>query len=231
MIIGFSKRSKSKRFRGINNENAPLVLKFKTDKVNSISAPNGVGKSSIFDALTYALTGRVPKLEDLPAAEAGSNYYLNKFHSGGIGTIKLTLVPDLGGNGRTITVTRAEDGSRTSSCSDGTDAEAALAELNREFVLLDAETFQNFISRAPLDRGRNFAGLLGLASYSALRQGLQSVSNTRAFNNYFGDAGHKTARFQARRATRHATQTGRDRRLFCLSERADRRRCLHKGGV
>jgi DNA repair exonuclease SbcCD ATPase subunit len=54
-------------FRGINNENAPLVLKFKTDKINSISAPNGVGKSSIFDALTYALTGRVPKLEDLPA--------------------------------------------------------------------------------------------------------------------------------------------------------------------
>lgn len=191
-------------FRGINNENAPLVLKFKTDKVNSISAPNGVGKSSIFDALTYALTGRVPKLEDLPAAEAGGSYYLNKFHSGGIGTIKLTLVPDLGGNVRTITVTRAADGSRTSSCSDGTDAEMALAELNREFVLLDAETFQNFISRAPLDRGRSFAGLLGLASYSALRQGLQSISNTRAFNNQFGDAGHKTARSAAeRRVTQH----------------------------
>lgn len=28
-------------FRGINNDGDPLVLKFKTDAVNSIHAPNG----------------------------------------------------------------------------------------------------------------------------------------------------------------------------------------------
>ncbi|MCK1522796.1 ATP-binding protein [Bradyrhizobium sp. 17] len=61
-------------FRGINNEGAPLVLKLKPDCVNSISAPNGVGKTSIFDAIVYAITGRTPKLEDLPAAEKGPSY-------------------------------------------------------------------------------------------------------------------------------------------------------------
>ena len=56
-------------FRGINNEGDPLVLKFAHDAVNSISAPNGVGKSSIFDALTFALRKRSPKLDDLQSAE------------------------------------------------------------------------------------------------------------------------------------------------------------------
>ncbi len=36
-------------FRGINNDGDPLLLKFKADAVNSIHAPNGVGKSSIFE--------------------------------------------------------------------------------------------------------------------------------------------------------------------------------------
>ena len=49
-------------FRGINNQGDPLVLKFKTDNVNSVFATNGMGKSSIFDSLTYAFTGSIPKL-------------------------------------------------------------------------------------------------------------------------------------------------------------------------
>jgi hypothetical protein len=56
--------------RGINNEGDPLVLSFAHDAVNSVSAPNGVGKSSIFDALTYALRKKIPKLDDLPATES-----------------------------------------------------------------------------------------------------------------------------------------------------------------
>jgi hypothetical protein len=57
--------------RGINNEGAPLSLKFKPDCVNSLSAPNGVGKSSIFDALAFALTGGIPKLDRLLQTERG----------------------------------------------------------------------------------------------------------------------------------------------------------------
>lgn len=181
-------------FRGINNERAPLVLKLRTDKVNTISAANGVGQSSVFDALTYALTGGIPKLDELKQAENGSSFYLNKFHPGKKGTIKLKLEPVAGGNGRTIEITCDEHGNRAATSSDGSDAEVTLAELNREFVLLDAETFQSFITRAPLDRGRSFAGLLGLSSYSALRQGLQALSDTRRFNNTMNDAARRQAK-------------------------------------
>jgi DNA repair exonuclease SbcCD ATPase subunit len=52
-------------FRGINNAGAPLELKFDPDKVNSVFAPNGVGKSSIFEAVSYVLTGGIPKLDAL----------------------------------------------------------------------------------------------------------------------------------------------------------------------
>ena len=62
----------------------------------------------------------------------------------------------------------------------GIDANALLTQLNREFVLLDGETFRSFIDSKALDRGRDFAGLLGLARYSVLRQQLQALANTRA---------------------------------------------------
>jgi len=173
-------------FRGVNNEGAPLHLQFKTNRVNSVAAPNGVGKSSIFDAVMYALTGRIQKLEDLPAAEQGQSYYLNRFHPANVGTVALTLEPDTGGNDVEITVTRDSHGNRNVAASGGADGDAILAELNREFVLLDGPTFHEFINFAPLARGRSFAGLLGLKRYSAVRQALQSLANTNAFNNHFG---------------------------------------------
>lgn len=173
-------------FRGVNNEGAPLELKFHTEKVNSVFAPNGVGKSSIFEAVTYALTGEIPKLEKLQAAERPGAYYLNRFHSSNVGTIGLTLKQAGGGASVVVTVQRDNTGGRTVTTSDGSDGEALLQSLNREFVLLDADTFRTFIDDTPLNRGRSFAGLLGLGSYSALRQALQTISNTRAFNNHFG---------------------------------------------
>ena len=66
--------------RGINNEGEPLVIKFKDSCITSISAPNGVGKSSIFDALSFAIRGTIPKLDDLPTSERGKDYYVNRFH-------------------------------------------------------------------------------------------------------------------------------------------------------
>ncbi|WP_135210300.1 AAA family ATPase [Vitreimonas flagellata] len=172
-------------FRGINNENAPLILKFKTSAVSSISAPNGVGKSSIFDALTYALRKSIPKLDDLHAAEKGRDYYLNRFHSGGVGTVILKVKPTDGSASIAITVKLDATGKRTVSATNGVDGEALLEELYREFVLLDGQTFQRFISETSLNRGRNFAGLLGLAQYAAMRRTLDMLSNTRAFNNHF----------------------------------------------
>jgi hypothetical protein len=50
-------------FRGINNQGKPLELKFHVDKVNSISAVNGVGKSSVYDSVRYAICGAVRGLK------------------------------------------------------------------------------------------------------------------------------------------------------------------------
>lgn len=172
-------------FRGINNEGDPLVLKFAHDAVNSISAPNGVGKSSIFDALTFALRRRIPKLDDLQSAENAGAYYVNRFHSKGTGTVKLTVSPAAGGTPVPLVVTRDKLGKRGVLAPKGIDGEALLASLDRDFVLLDHKSLQSFIDDKALDRGGSFAGLLGLARYSEIRQKLQALSNTNAFNNHF----------------------------------------------
>lgn len=191
-------------FRGINNQDAPLILKFKPEHVNSVSAPNGVGKTSIFDAVIYAIAGRIAKLEDLPASEKGPTYYLNRFHTGGVGTIILTLLPSQGGTPVAVTVQRDAAGLRSVSATGSADGNAILAELNREFVLLDGRTFADFIEFTPQKRGRSFAGLLGLKRYSALRQGLAGLANTRALKNHFNvsalEAQQKGAALAAQRA-------------------------------
>lgn len=195
-------------FRGINNEGAPLALKFKPDCVSSITAPNGVGKSSIYDALSFALRGKIDKLDRLLQAERPQDYYLNRFHPAGLGTVKLTLRPDNGGAAVTITVTRNAMGQR--SVSGHQDAEALLSELNREFVLLDGQTFQSFMDETALNRGRSFSGLLGLARYSALRQLLQQLSHTRSFNSHFDTSAQAAKKVAADRsivAARKAIET------------------------
>jgi recombinational DNA repair ATPase RecF len=179
-------------FRGINNEGSPLQLKFKPDCVNSVSAPNAVGKSSLYDALCFALRGKVDKLERLLQAERPQDYYLNRFHSGATGTVTLIVRPDDGGPAVSITIKRSSIGVRTVTATGGVDGEALLAELNREFVLLDGKTFRDFIDDKALERGRSFAGLLGLARYAILRRQLQALANTRSFNTHFETAMHAT---------------------------------------
>lgn len=177
-------------FRGVNNEGHPLELKFKPAKVSSISAVNGVGKTSVYDALRYAITGKLPWLDELPAAERDKDYYQNRFHSTGQSTIKLRLIAEPGGEKCEIIVSRNTLGLRSVAATAPWDASAILTALNREFVFLDGPTFQKFIAAPPLVRGRTFSGLLGLSAYSDLRQALAGLVNTRAFNNHFGTTAH-----------------------------------------
>lgn len=173
-------------FRGINNENQPLQLKFKPEAVNSVFAANGTGKSSIFEALCFAIRRHVPKLRALQVAEHPEKYVSNLFHSASTATIALEL-EDEQGQKAAIQVLRNAAGARTVSSPSGlSNPEGVLKSLDEDFTLLDYEQFTNFINRTPLERGRSFAALLGLSGYSQLRQLVQNLSDTRNINADFG---------------------------------------------
>ncbi|MDV4159309.1 hypothetical protein [Rhizobium brockwellii] len=198
-------------FRGINNEGKPLELRFHLDKVNSLSAVNGVGKSSVYDAVRFAISGRLPWLDELPASERDSDYYLNRFNTAKKATIKLKLVAEPTDQKCEIIVTRDSAGNRVATASGTWNADNILRSLDREFVLLDGPTFLNFITAKPLDRGRTFAGLLGLSDYNVMRQTMAGLANTRAFGNHFDTNTHANTRAHEEKAISDARDAiGRD---------------------
>lgn len=180
-------------FRGINNDGDPLVLKFRHDAVNSIHAPNGVGKSSVFEALHFALHGTVPRLQDMQDAEQGGSYIVNKFHPGQQATVALVFKSDDGTADVSITVTRTAAGSRVVTSPSGhADPDGFLASLCEDFVLVDYPRFASFVDCSALDRGRSFASLVGMSRYSQLRQALDGAKNTRNINSDLGLSGLET---------------------------------------
>ncbi|MEO1985130.1 MAG: AAA family ATPase [Martelella sp.] len=174
-------------FRGINNDGDPLVLKFKSDAVNSVHAPNGVGKSSIFEAVYFAIHGIVPRLKALQEAEQGDSYIVNRFHPGQQATVDLIFASDDGSPDVAIKVVRAANGARlVTSPSAHADPEQFLASLQEDFVLVDYNRFAKLIDISALERGRSFASLVGLSRYSRLRQALDSAKRTQNVNSDLG---------------------------------------------
>lgn len=174
-------------FRGINNDGDPLVLRFRPEAVNSVHAPNGVGKSSIYEALHFAIHGTVPRLETLQDAEQGQSYVVNKFHPQQTATVVLTFSSDDGTPDVAVTVTRQATGGRVVSSPSGhADPDSFLASLREDFVLVDYPRFASFVDCSALERGRSFASLVGLSRYSRLRQALDGVRNTRNINSDLG---------------------------------------------
>lgn len=164
-------------FRGIKNVSNPLKLKFAQTKVTSIFAENGTGKSSVFQALEYALSGDISFLRPMQAAEKPQQHILNFFHPEKKATLKLILVPDDGGKNVTITVELDSNLKRHVYGSDHIgDPEQFLKELYSEFVFLDSRKFIKFIEDTALERGRSFGPLLGLGSYGDLHRALKDAS-------------------------------------------------------
>lgn len=192
-------------FRGINNEGEPLKLRFSPDSVNSVFAPNAQGKSSIFEALCYAITGDIPKLKELPASASSSEYYANRFHSTGSATINLTFRPDDSGLDIQIRVRRLANGTRLVDSPTGhSDPDVFLRGLDSAFCLVDHQTFTRFVDNTPLLRGRSFSGLLGTSKLSEFRQALETLANSRTISNDFDisrlDAEIRVAQRQVREA-------------------------------
>lgn len=177
-------------FRGINNDGDPLMVKFKHDAVNSVHAPNGVGKSSIFEALHFALHGTVPRLEGMQDAEQSGSYIVNKFHPAQQATVALVFKSDDGTPDVSITVTRTAAGRRVVTSPSGhADPDSFVADLCEDFVLVDYPRFASLVDCSPLERGRSFASLVGMSRYSQLRRALDGAKNTRNIN---GDLGLST---------------------------------------
>src|SRR5437870_13898255 len=99
-------------FRGINNEADPLDICFKPDAVNSVFAVNGLGKSSIFESLCYAIHGDIPKLQLLQVQEHPEDYYCNRFHSKQVALLLLEFLPDDGAAAVAIRIERDARGNR-----------------------------------------------------------------------------------------------------------------------
>lgn len=173
-------------FRGINNESDPLVLVFKPDAVNSVFGPNGLGKSSIFEALAYAIAGKIQKLEGLPAADEAESYYVNRFHSKQSATIGLTFLPDDGSPAIEIQVNRSPSATRSVSSPSGhPDPAKLLDDFAAGGALLDYKTFGQFVEDTPLRRGRTFSGLVGLGPLSEFRQILEALAHGKALKGDF----------------------------------------------
>lgn len=173
-------------FRGINNDGDPLVIKLKPGAVNSVAAPNGVGKTSIFEAIHFAIFGTVPRLRKLQAGERPDSYVVNRFHPTGNAVVVLTFEPDDGSANVQIKVERPRSGGRTITSPSGhTDPEGFLKSLREDFVLVDYAKFAEFIDTSALERGRSFASLVGLSNYSGLRQALEGAADTRSLNTDF----------------------------------------------
>lgn len=171
-------------FRGINNEGDPLSIKFKPECVNSVYAQNGIGKTSIHEAICYAIFGGLPKLDALQRQEQPETYYINRFHSQQIGTITLEFSSDDATPSIEITVTRNNDGQRiVSSLTSHADPSGFLNSLAADFTLIDYSTFSEFINAKPLERGRTFSSLIGLTRFASIRQALERASDTRSLNS------------------------------------------------
>lgn len=202
-------------FRGINNEGDPLRLRFKEGAVNSVFGPNGFGKSSTYDALCYAVRGDIPKLRRLQAAEQADEYFCNRFHGTGRGSIRLALKPDDGGAEVVVLVERDRAGNRTVTSPSGyADPEGLLRSLNEDFVLLDYDSFRRFVEDSALERGRTFAGLLGLSALSEHRQALEMLSESRTLNTDL-----EISAYERQRDASQAAATNAEQRIAALYQR------------
>ena len=80
-------------FRGINNDNNPLVIPFKDKGVTSIFSENGMGKSSIYEALYYCINNNLPKFDELHREIRDDRTKKNLFHSNK-GKITIIFIDD-----------------------------------------------------------------------------------------------------------------------------------------
>ncbi|MBN2571624.1 MAG: hypothetical protein JXA68_05810 [Ignavibacteriales bacterium] len=170
-------------FRGINNENNPLILQFNHNGVTSFFAENGQGKSSIYEALYYSINNKFPKIDKLHRELQDYSTIRNLFHSGN-GQIKLIFCDDLS-NDINIDFTIDSSGNCNITSPNVPNPKDFIKELRDEHNFLDYATFTNIITQSPEDAGETFSALIGYSKFSELKDKLDKLSRTQNINTDF----------------------------------------------
>ncbi|MGV8155257.1 MAG: hypothetical protein ACLKAO_13315 [Alkaliphilus sp.] len=169
-------------FRGINNENSPLELDFNTKGITSIFAPNGIGKSSIFDALSFCLNDELKCLKPLTHENSDYKSIQNIFHSGD-GKIIITLEDD-SGNINPIEFKINSNGGKEL-ISTQPHLPALLTEIKDIHNFLDYNAFTDIIYSNQENAGKIFLKLIGYESFSELQEKLTTLSRTQNLSRDF----------------------------------------------
>jgi len=175
-------------FRGINNENNPLQLDFNIKGITSIFSPNGMGKSSIFDALSFCLNDELKCLS--PLAHENSDYrsIQNIFHNGD-GIINIIL-QDEDGNENLIEFKINDSGSKEL-VSTHTTIKTLLENIKDIHNFLDYNAFADIIYSNQENTGKIFLKLIGYESFSEIQEKLSKLARTQNLSRDFNIEGKK----------------------------------------
>ncbi len=168
-------------FRGINNKNDPLKLDFKVNGITSIFSPNGMGKSSIFDALSFCLNDELKCLKPLVHENKDYKSIQNIFHSGD-GLITIVL-QDEKKNENTIKFKIDNNGKKEIISPNKTDIEAIIENIKDIHNFLDYNAFADIIYSNQEDAGKTFLKLIGYESFSVIQDKLTKLTRTQNLTN------------------------------------------------
>lgn len=170
-------------FRGINNENSPLHVKFNFEGVTSFFAANGQGKSSIYEAIYYCINDKFPKIEKLHRDLRDYSTITNLFHSTDC-QIKLVFIDETHSE---VNVNYIIDSNSNKSITspDITNPKQFINNLKDEHNFLDYATFTNIINESPEEAGKIFSALIGYSKFIEIKDKLEKISRTQNINYDF----------------------------------------------
>ena len=160
-------------FRGINNKGNPLIIDFNKDGITSIFSPNGGGKSSIFDALSYTLNDELKCFKSLEHENQDFKTVKNLFHDGD-GKINVELIDDRLAINK-IEFIINENGLKEIVSPNKSLAETLIKQIKDIHNFLDYKSFTDIINASPENAGKTFLKLIGYENFSAIQDKLVSL--------------------------------------------------------
>jgi len=170
-------------FRGINNDNNPLVIPFKNKGVTSIFSENGMGKSSIYEALSYCINNNLPKFDELHREIRDDRTKKNLFHSNK-GKITIIFIDD--SNTETKIEFEINDkGDRNIISSTVTNPQLFLDSISGDQNFLDYNTFIQILLKSPEETGKLFSDLVGFSEFPFIKAKIDKITRTQNINTDF----------------------------------------------